>query len=334
MQDNIHAFRKERTMRYSLIVTSLCAVVAGPVTAAEDAKSYPARPVRLLVPFAPAGPTDIMARVVAQRITETRGWTMVVDNRPGAGGNFGATLAARATPDGYTILCHSSAIAVNVTLFGKPGYSPGDFAPIINSGVIPNLIFAHPSFPASTLQETIKLGKVKILTYASAGIGTTPHLTAERLLKTMAKLDLTHIPYNSAGLAANAVVSGEVQVGTAAVTAPAPFIKAGRLKGIVVTSPQRSPALPDVPTVAESGFPGYEDYTWIAFFAPRGTPRAVVLKLNSEITTVLQTPVVKERLAALGFDFTPNTPEQFGEYFKREIVKWGQVVKESGARVD
>jgi len=324
-------------MRRTGIVVAMMWAVTGAATAAQpapEATNYPTRPMRLLVPFAPAGPTDIMARVVGQRLTETRGWTVVVDNRPGAGGNFGTQLAARATPDGYTILCHSSAFAVNVTLFGKPGYEPGDFAPVINSGVIPNLIFAHPSLPASTLKELIALGKSKSITYASSGIGTTPHLTAERLLKTMAKLDLTHIPYNSAGLAANAVVSGEVQVGTAAVTAPAPFIKAGRLKGIVVTSLQRAPALPDVPTAAESGFPGYEDYTWIAFFAPRGTPRAVVLKLNSEITAVLQTPVVKERLTALGFDFTPNTPEQFGEYLKREVVKWGQVVKESGARVD
>jgi len=309
-------------------------VSAGVVSAAEDAKSYPGRPVRLLVPHAPGGPTDIMARIVGQRLSELWGQTVVVDNRAGAGGNIGTALVARANPDGYTVLVNSSAFAVNVTLFGKPGYDPGDFAPVINSGVIPNLIFAHPSLPASTLKELIALGKSKNITYASSGIGTTPHLTAERLLKTMAKLDLTHIPYNSAGLAANAVVSGEVQVGTAAVTAPAPFIKAGRLKGIVATSLQRAPALPDVPTAAESGFPGYEDYTWIAFFAPRGTPRAVVLKLNSEITAVLQTPVVKERLTALGFDFTPNTPEQFGEYLKREVVKWGQVVKESGARVD
>jgi len=150
----------------------------------------------------------------------------------------------------------------------------------------------------------------------------------------MAGLDITHIPYNGAALAANAVVAGEVPVGSAAVTAPAPLIKAGRLKAIVVTSLQRSPALPDVPTVAESGFPGYEDYTWIAFFAPRGTPRAVVVKLNADITTVLRIPAVRERLATLGFDFGPNTPEQFADFLKREVVKWAKVVKDSGARVD
>jgi tripartite-type tricarboxylate transporter receptor subunit TctC len=288
------------------------------------AQNYPARPIRLLVPHAPGGPTDILARLVGQRLTADQGWTVVVDNRAGAGGNIGTALVARATPDGYTILCNSSAFAVNVTLFRNPGYDPKDFAPVINGGVIPNLIFAHPSLPASTLKELIALGKSKKFSYASAGMGTTPHLTAERLLKSMAGLDITHIPYNGAGLAANAVVANEVPVGSAAVTAPAPLIRAGRLKGIVVTSLQRSPALPDVPTVAESGFPGYEDYTWIAFFAPRGTARSHVAKLNVEIATALQIPAVRERLATLGFDFTPNTPEQFGEYLRREVVKWAR----------
>ena len=308
----------------------LLLVVAGWAHAAD----YPARPVRLLVPHAPGGPTDIMARVVGQRLTEARNWTIVVDNRAGAGGNIGTALVARATADGYTILCNSSAFAVNVTLFRKPGYEAKDFAPVINGGVIANILFVHPSVPATNLQGLIKLAKAKKMSYASAGMGTTPHLTAERLLKTMAGVDITHIPYNGAGLAANAVMGGEPPVGTAAVTAPAPLIRAGKLRGIAVTSLQRTSALPDVPTVAESGFPGYEDYTWIAFFAPRGTPRAIVDKLNAEIAGALQVPAVKERLAALGFEFTPNTPAQFAAYLDREVVKWGKVVKDSGARVD
>ena len=321
-------------MRNPLILAALCVVAAGSAAAAEDAKDYPNRPVRMLVPHAPGGPADIMARVVGQRLTEAAGWTVVVDNRPGAGGNIGTAVVARANPDGYTILCNSSAFAVNVSLFSKPGYSPKDFVPVINGGVIPNLIFAHPSVPAATLQELVKLGKSKKLSYASAGMGTTPHLTAERLLKTMAGLDITHIPFNGASLATNAVVAGEVPIGAAAVTAPVPMIKAGRIKGIVVTSLQRSSALPDVATVAESGYPGYEDYTWIAFFTPAGTPRNIVDLLNREIEKVLQVAVVKERLATLGFDYVPNTARQFDDYLKREIVKWAKVVKDSGARVD
>lgn len=311
--------------------------VSGAAAAAQpasEARDYPNRPVRILVPHAPGGPTDIMARIVGQRLTELWGQSVVVDNRAGAGGNIGTAMVARANADGYTVLVNSSAFAVNVTLFRNPGYDPKDFAPIINAGVVPNLIFAHPSFPAALLQDLIKIGKSKKLTYASAGVGTTPHLTAERLLKTMAGLDVTHIPYNGAGLAANAVVSNDVSIGAAAVTAPAPLIRAGRLKGIAVTSLQRTPALPDVATVAESGYPGYEDYTWIAFFAPRGSPRGVVAKLNADITGALQIPAVKERLATLGFEFAPNTPQQFGGYLGNEIIKWAKVVKDSGASVD
>ncbi len=317
-------------MRYLLVI--VLAAAAGCSHAAEVA--YPTRPVRMLVPHAPGGPTDVMARVVAQRLTEASGWTVVVENRAGAGGNIGTALVARSAGDGYTLLCNSSAFAVNVTLFRNPGYDTKDFAPVINGGVIANILFVHPSVPVSNLQELIKLAKSKKMSYASAGMGTTPHLTAERLLKTMSGIDITHIPYNGAGLAATAVMSGEVPVGSAAVTAPAPLIRAGKLRGIAVTSLQRTPALPEVATVAESGFPGYEDYTWIAFFAPQGTPQAIVGKVNAEIGGVLQVPAVKERLAALGFEFHPNTPAQFSEYLKAEVVKWGKVVKDSGARVD
>lgn len=326
-----------RSFRRIAIAFTVATLVAPCLAFAQErsaAKDYPSRPLRFLVPHAAGGPTDIMARVVGQKLSEQWGQTIVIDNRPGAGGNIGSAMVARASPDGYTILVNSSAFAVNVSLFRNPGYDPKDFAPIVNGGLIPNLIFVHPSVPVATLQELIKLAKSKKLSYASAGMGTTPHLTAERLLKTMAGLDITHVPYNGASLAANAVVAGQVPVGSAAVTAPAPMINAGRLKGIVVTSLQRSPALPNVPTVAESGFPGYEDYTWIAFFAPRGTPGTVVAKLNGDIAAVLQTPAVKERLATLGFEFTPNTPQQFTAYLGKEVVKWAKVVKDSGARAD
>lgn len=311
----------------------LLAAVVGQAANAADA--YPSRPIRFLVPQPPGGPTDVMGRVVGQRLTETLGQPVILENRPGAGGNIGTVLAARATPDGYTILLQSSAYAVNPSLYSKAGYDPiKDFVPIINGGSIPNLIFAHPSLPANNLQELIALGKKQKLMYASSGTGTTPHLTAELLLKTLAGLDITHVSFNGAAPAVNGVVAGQVLIGSTALTAPVPLIKAGRIKGIVVTSPQRTPALPEVPTAAESGFPGYADYTWIAFFAPAGTPKSIVNKLNAEVAKALQVPAVRERLAALGFDPQPNTPEEFAAFLKTEIAKWAKVVKASGARAD
>jgi len=316
----------------------LCAIAAGSAAAAQKGagpKDYPDRPLRFLVPYGPGGPTDTMARVVGQRLSEDWGRPVVIDNRPGATGNIGTALVARANADGYTVLVHTSAFAVNPSLFRNAGYDPvKDFVAVIVGGITPNMLFVHPSVPARTLAELIALAKAKPLSYASPGAGTTPHLTVERLLKTMNRIEITHIPYTSGALAVNAVVGAQVPVGSLAIPSVVPFIKAGRLRGIVVTSVERAPALPEVPTVAESGFPGYEDYTWIAFFAPRGTPRGIVEMLNAGITKVLQAPAVKERLTPLGFDHSPNTPAQFADYLKREVAKWAKVVKESGARAD
>jgi len=224
---------------------------------------------------------------------------------------------------------------LNLKVFRNAGYDPiMDFAPVIVAVVTPNMLFVHPAVAAHTLAELIALAKTKPLSYASPGAGTTPHLTAELLLKIMGGADITHIPYTSGALAVNAVVGGQVPVGSLAISTVVPFVKAGRLRGIAITSAQRAPALPEVPTVAESGYPGYEDYTWVAFFAPRGTPRGIVEKLNAGITKVLQAPMVKERLGAIGFDHNPNTPAQFADYLKGEVVKWAKVVKDSGARAD
>ena len=195
-------------------------------------------------------------------------------------------------------------------------------------------MFAHPSVPAKNLQELIALGKTRKLSYGSAGTGSTPHLTGERLLKTMAGLDITHIPYSSAAPAMNAVAAGQVPLGLTAMPPAMQLIKAGKIRGIAVTSPHRMPSLPEVATVAESGFPGYEDYTWIGFFAPAGTPKAIVDKLNHDIAAILRLPDTKERLAVLGFDPINNTPEEFTAYIKVEVTKWAKVIKDSGARVD
>ncbi|OFZ92599.1 MAG: hypothetical protein A3F74_27070 [Betaproteobacteria bacterium RIFCSPLOWO2_12_FULL_62_58] len=312
----------------SLLIVAACCQIAA-------AQSYPNRPLRFLVPYAAGGPTDIMARLVGQRITETWGQNVVIDNRAGASGNIGTGLVLRSNPDGYTILVHSSAYVVNPSLYRNAGYDAvKSFAPIINAGASPNMLYVHPSFPAHTLKDLIASARGKQLSYASPGIGTTPHLTVELLLKTMNKLDLSHVPYNGAAPALSAVLGGQLPIGCGAMPPLVALVKAGKLRAIAVTSLKRAASLPEVPTVAESGFPGYEDYTWIGFFAPAGTPRAIVDKLNTEMDKALQLPAVTERLAVLAFDYTPNTPKQFAEYVGKEVVKWAKVVKDSGARAD
>ena len=321
---------------FKLLLLSTMALVSASLTStAIAADDYPTKPIRFIVAFAPGGPVDVMARVVAQRLSDSLRQPVVVENRAGAGGNIGSAVVARSAPDGYTILVQSSAFAVNPTLYKNPGYDAiKEFAPIINGGLVPNLIFAHPSLPANTLAELLALAKKEKMSYASSGIGSTPHLTGELLLKTLSGLDITHVPYNGGGPAVTAVVSGQVLVGSAALIAPMPMIKAGKLKAIVVSSLLRAPQLPDVPTVAESGYPGYEDYTWVGFLAPAGTSKTIVDRLNREIALVLQRPDVKEILSGLGFESKPNTPDEFAAFLKIEITKWGKVVKAAGALVD
>jgi len=335
-QDTPTRSQARRTFARLLLPLALLLAGVGWTVAAYAAEDYPAKTIRFIVPWGPGGPTDIMARVVGQKLSEALSQPVVIENRPGAGGNVGSAAVARAAPDGYTILVHSSGFAVNATLFEKPGYDAlKDFEPIINGGLLPNIIFVHPSVPATTLAELVALVKQKkISSYASPGIGSTPHLTGEMLLKTMLGLDLTHVPFNGAGPATAAVLANQVPIGSAALTAPIPLIKTGKLRPIVVTSLQRAPQLPDVPTVAESGFAGYQDYTWIGFWAPAGTPKTIVNRLNREIGLALQRPDVKERLSVLGFESKPNSPEEFASYVASEIKKWGKVVKDSGAKAD
>jgi tripartite-type tricarboxylate transporter receptor subunit TctC len=313
----------------------LCVAALSLAMPCMAADNYPTRPIRVLAGGAAGGPIDIMGRVVGQKLADMLGQSIVIDNRGGAGGTIATRLAAQAVPDGYTLLCNSSQYAAAASLYKDPGYDPfRDFLPIINAGVSPNMMFVHPSVAANNLQELIALGRKQKLSYGSAGAGSTPHLTGERLLKLMAGLDVTHIPYSSAAPAMLAVAGGQVPIGLTAMPPTVPLIKSGKLRGIAVTSPARMPSLPDVGTVAEQGFPGYEDYTWIAFFAPTGTPRAYVNKLNQAITKIVAQPDTKERLAVLGFDPVANTPEQFTEYIKVEVTKWAKVIKDSGARVD
>ena len=311
---------------------AIAVFAAGAATAADD---YPNKPIRVLAGGAAGGPIDIMARVVGQKLADLLNQSIVIDNRGGAGGTIATRIAAQGVPDGYTLLCNSSQYAAAASLYRDPGYDPfKDFAPIINAGVSPNMIFVHPSVAANNLQELIALGRKQKLSYGSSGAGSTPHLTGERLLKLMAKLDVTHIPYSSAAPAMLAVAAAQIPVGLTAMPPTVPLIKSGKIRGIAVTSPQRMPSLPEVGTVAEQGFPGYEDYTWIGFFAPTGTPKARVVRLNTEIARIVAMPEVKERLAVLGFDPVSNDVAQFTDYIREEVTKWAKVIKESGARVD
>ena len=311
-------------------VTGLVLHAAAGMAAAQN---YPDRPIRIIVAFPPGASTDVVGRIVGQKMTEAWGQNVVIENRPGAGGNLGTQGAVRANPDGHTLLFNSSAIAVNVSLYGNPGYTMRDLVPVIQGPTTPNLISVHPSVKAVTLQQLIALTKTTPMSYGSSGTGTTPHLDMELLFKSMSKVDITHVPIGPAQ-AVTAVVGNQVPIGSTSMPPAVPQVKAGRLRPVAVTSAQRSGVLPDTPTVAESGFPGFADYTWFSLFAPAGTPPAIVKKLNAEINRILQLPDVKERLAVLSLEYTPNSPAEFAATFKEEVAKYAKMVKESGAKAD
>jgi len=299
------------------------------------AQSWPSKPLHLIVPFAPGGPADIAARLVAQKMPEMLGEQMIVDNRGGAGGNIGAAAVAKSASDGYTVLLTTSAFAVNVSLFSNPGYdAQKDFIPVVMVASQPNLFFVNPSVSAKTLPEFINYAKGRKLAFASPGSGTTPHLTGENVLRVLAKLDITPIHYRGAGPAVAAVVAGEPLIGCGAISGPLAQIKAGRLRAIAVSSAKRVPSLPDVPTLAEAGFPGVEDYTWIGIFLPAATPAVIVQKLNDAVNRAIRSADLRERLAAQAFDPAGGSQQQFAEYVKAEIAKWGKVVRETGAKAD
>ncbi len=314
------------------LAASILLAAAMPAAAQNTAK-FPNKPVRIIVAFPPGSSTDIVARVVGERLTELWGQNVIIDNRPGASGNIGTQVALRANPDGHTLFMNSSAIAVNVSLYSKPGYTMKDIVPILQGPTTPNLITVHPSLPAKTLQELIALAKTRPLSYGSSGTGTTPHLDMELLFRTLAKVDITHVPYSPAA-AATAVVANQVPVGSTSMPPAVPHVKSGRLRPIAVTTAKRSAVLPEVPTVAESGFPGFDDYTWFSVFAPAGIPAAVVNQVNRDFSAALQSPAAKQRLAALSLEFTPNTPAEFAKRLRSEVEKYAQIVKQSGARVD
>ncbi len=314
-----------------LLLAAAGLLVTGTALAQAD---WPrAKPVNIVVGFGPGAFTDSIARIVAQKLGESTGGTFTVENKPGAGGNIATGQVKRAPADGYTILVHSVAYAVNPSLYPNAGYDAlKDFAPLALGPRTPNIITVHPSTPARDLKELIELARKEKLSYASSGIGTTTHLSIERL-KVAAKVDITHVPYQPAQ-AIGAVVAGHAPMSSTSMPPAVPQIKAGKIRAIAVTSAKRSALLPDVPSVTEFGYSDFDDYTWVGFFLPAGTPQALVDRINTEINKAMELPDAKEKFVSLGMESTRNSSAEFGSFLRTEVEKWGAVVKSTGAKVE
>jgi len=305
--------------------------------AGAQAPAYPTKPIRLVVPFPAGGATDILAREVAKHLTDAWGQSVVVDNRPGAGGNIGSELVAKAAPDGYTLEMGTVGThAINASLYSKMPYDHvRDFVPVILVAGVPNVLEVNPALPVNSVQELIAYAKANPgkLNFASSGSGTSIHLSGE-LFKVMAGVQMMHVPYKGSAPALQDLIGGQVQLMFDNLPPSLPQIKAGKLRALAVTSAARAPALPDTPTVAEAGLPGFEASSWFGVLAPAGTPPEIVNKLNAEIAKWLASPGAKEKLANVGANIAGGTPEDFARHIQAETAKWAKVVKESGAKVD
>jgi len=316
-------------------MNKILAVICLFLSASVVAQPYPSKPIRMVVAFPPGGPVDVIARLVSPKVTDALGQQVVIENVGGGGGNIAAQRVAKSAPDGYTVLAHSSAYAVNPALLGNTGFdAEKDMIAVAVVASQPNLIIVHADFPAKTLAELFDLSKKQKLAFASPSSGTTPHLTAENLFKVRAKVDILHVPFKGAGPAITAVLGGQPPIGSMAGTAPMPHIKAGKVRALAVSSSKRLASLPDVPTLGELGYPGMEDYTWVGLFVPAGTPPEAVQKLNDAILKAVQAPDLKERLDALAFEATAQPLRETADYVKGELVKWAKVVKDTGAKPD
>jgi len=318
---------------FVLCLAALTALATSPAWS----QAYPSRPVRLIVPYPPGGSTDIVGRVLAQKLAEIWGQQVIVDNRPGASGMIGTEVAARAVPDGYTIVMGViGSMSVNPALYPKVPYDPvRDFAPITLTGNVVNLLVVHPSIPAGDVKALIALSKSRPgqITFASSSIGAAPHLALE-LFKIMAQVDIVHVPYKGGGPAMADLVGGQVSASFASMPSSLPHVRGGRLRALAVSAAKRAATVPEIPTVAEAGLPGFVVTDWQGALAPARTPPEMIAKLNADIAGALRSPDVREKLSALGMELLSSTPQEFGDYIRSEIDKWAKVVRQAGIKVE
>ena len=313
-----------------------CGLAMAAAATVAGAAQYPERPIRMVIPFPPGGSLDVVGRVVGHKLTEVLGQNVLIDNRSGASGNIGVEIVVRAPADGYTILLNTLPLVVNPSLFAKlPFDVMRDLTPISLVAASPFVLVVHPSLPVKSTKELIALARAKPgqINYASAGNGTNLHVAAERF-KSLAKVDMTHVPYKGGGPALTAVLAGEAQVGFISSVAAMPHVASGRLRALGITSAKRSPALPELVSVAESGLPGYEFTTWFAILGPRGLPEPVMATLHKGLLTALKSPDVRERLAKEGAEVIGSSPAELGTFLQSEIAKWAEVVKAAGLKAD
>lgn len=312
------------------------ALLAAALALPAYAQTYPTKPVRMIIAVPPGGPADTLSRLVAPKLTEALGQTFVLDNRPGANGNIAYELAAKSVPDGYTLVAVAAGVAINPSLYREVKYDPiKDFAPLSLGITVPNILVVHPSVPVKSVKELIAHAKAQAgkLPFASAGNGTSGHLALE-LFKSSAGIDVIHVPYKGGGPALAEVIAGQVQALFSIALTAIPQVQAGKVRALAITSGKRSAVAPNLPTVAESGIPGFEVQGWFGWLAPAGTPRPIVTRLNTEIVRILKDPAMHDRLVGLGSDPEPTTPEQFGAFIRSERDKWAAVIQRAGIRLD
>lgn len=328
-----------KTSFRTFAVAAACAgVFASPFAHAQAQAPYPNKPVRIVVPYAPGGPNDILARMLAEKLTVANGQTFIVDNKPGGGSNIGAEAVAKAAPDGYTLLIAATSHSINMTLFPKENLKYNlltDFAPVSLLMTGPLVLVTSPNVPAKNLKEFVALAKGKPgkMSYGSSGNGASTHLAGE-MLNRSAGIQTIHVPYKGSGPALTDLMGGQIDFMVDTMISSMPFITSRKIQALAVTGKARSPALPDVPTVAEQGYPGFEAVAWIGMLAPAKTPPEIVAKLNADVKKILESADIKSRLAAQGFNAEPQKPEAFAAYMKNEVQKWGAIVKSANVKVE